>query len=738
MTPETVRIDRFEAARIENLVHGGEGDPFGFLGMHRTADGGLVVRAVRPNADTLELIDALTGEVACTMPRVHPEGVFRVALPKREPFPYRLREKAGETVFEFEDPYRFGKILGDVDIWLIGQGTHKHLWEVLGAHVRELEGVRGTTFAVWAPNARRVSVVGDFNIWDGRVHSMRFRGECGVWEIFIPQELADNHYKYEIVGPSGNVLPLRADPLGYSHELRPGTASIVVPPSKHHWTDAEWMEKRAETSRRDRPISIYEVHLGSWRHKGPHGEYWLSYRELADTLVPYVRDLGFTHIELLPITEYPFDGSWGYQTTGMYAPTSRHGSPDDFRAFVDRAHAEGVGVIFDWVPGHFPADTHGLVNFDGTHLYEHMDMRKGFHFEWGTFSYNLGRNEVANFLISSALFWLTEFHIDGLRVDAVSSIVYLDYGRQQGEWLPNQYGGNENLEASDFLRRFNTTVYGEFPSVMTIAEESTAFPMVSWPADSGGLGFGYKWNMGWMHDTLRFFSVDPLYRGYHLGEVSFGIWYAWTENFILPFSHDEVVHLKHSLLGRMPGDDEPRFASLRALYAFMFTHPGKKLLFMGSEFAQEGEWTEARSLDWYQLQDDPQRQGVQALVRDLNRLYRESPALYRGDADPTGFEWIDFSDWTNVVVSFVRRDPESEAFYVVILNASGLEHHNYRVGVPQAGNYRERLNTDSWMYHGRNRGNMGIVTANEPGAHGRPYALELFLPPQSILVLEPT
>jgi 1,4-alpha-glucan branching enzyme len=727
-----------ERARVKRLAQGGEDDPFDFLGMHRTPEGGLVVRAFRPKAESLELIDARTGASVGLFRWVHPDGVFLLELPPGEPFPYRLREHHGVAAVEFEDPYRFGKVLDDRDTQLIHEGNHLRLWEVLGAHLRELEGAQGTTFAVWAPNARRVSVVGDFNDWDGRVHGMRFRAECGVWEIFIPIELAGRYYKYELVGPDGNLLPLRADPVGFAHELRPATASIVEPPSAHIWGDAQWMEGRGETSRRDRPIAIYEVHLGSWRSEGVQGD-MPTYRELADTLLPYVRDLGFTHIELLPITEHPFDGSWGYQTTGMYAPTSRHGSPDDFRAFVDRAHAEGIGVIFDWVPGHFPADTHGLVFFDGTHLYEHMDRRKSFNVEWGTYSYNFDRVEVSNFLVASALFWLEQFHIDGLRVDAVSSIVYLDYGRQYGEWLPNLRGSNENLEATAFLRRFNTTVYNEFPTAMTIAEESTAFPMVSWPSDAGGLGFGYKWNMGWMHDTLRFFSFDPLVRGHHLNEVSFGILYAWSENFILPFSHDEVVHLKRSLLGRMPGgDDERRFASLRALYAFMYTHPGKKLMFMGGEFAQEGEWNESfHSLDWYQLEDDPRRKGVHALVHDLNRFYRESPALYASDAEPAGFEWIDCTDATNAVISFVRRDPKSSAFLVIVLNASGVLHQDYRIGVPQGGTYRERLNTDAAVYGGGNCGNEGQVTATSPGANERPYTLSLTLPPQSILVLEP-
>jgi 1,4-alpha-glucan branching enzyme len=703
---------------------------------HRSPDGSVVVRAFRPKAESLELIDARTGAGAGFFRRVHPDGVFLLELPPGEPFPYRLREHNELADFEFEDPYRFGKVLSDLDTRLIWQGNHLRLWEALGAHLRELEGVRGTSFAVWAPNARRASVVGDFNDWNGRVHAMRLRAECGVWEIFIPTELTGNHYKYELVGPDGSLLPLKTDPIGFAHELRPATASIVMPPSRHFWSDAHWVERRGEFSRRDRPIAIYEVHLGSWRRKGTQGD-MLTYRELADTLLPYVRNLGFTHIEVLPITEHPFDGSWGYQTTGMFAPTSRYGSPDNFRAFVDRAHTEGIGVILDWVPGHFPADTHGLVRFDGTHLYEHEDIRKSFQVEWGTYSYNFGRSEVANFLIASALFWLEQYHIDGLRVDAVSSIIYLDFGRGYGEWLPNMSGGNENLEATELLRHLNTAVHQAFPTAMTIAEESTAFPKVSWPVESGGLGFGYKWNMGWMHDTLRFFSVDPRFRGSHLAEVSFGISYAWTEAFILPLSHDEVVHLKRSLLGRMPGDDQQRFASLRALYAFMYMHPGKKLLFMGAEFAQEGEWSEPGSLDWDQFRNDPRRQGVHALIRDLNRFYRESPALHAGDAESAGFEWIDCTDATNAVISFLRRDPQSHKFLVVVLNASGVAHQDYLIGVPEGGMYRERLNTDSAFYDGANCGNLGQVTASTPGAHGRPYALSLTLPPQSVLVLEP-
>ena len=724
-----------DSMRIEAVVRGGEADPFSLLGMHRT-NNGLVVRAFRPRADRLEVIDADDQRVVRALERVDERGFFSGDLYRSKPFAYRLRERAGERVTEFADPYSFGYILGDADAWLIAEGEHHRLWQVLGSHVRTIGGVLGVAFAVWAPNAHRVSVVGDFNDWDGRVHVMRFRSECGVWEIFIPGELAGERYKYEIAGPTGALLPLRADPFAVQSELRPLTASIVSAPSAHTWTDDEWMERRAETSDRGAPIAIYECHLGSWRRKGEDGREMLTYRELAETLVPYVRELGYTHLELLPISEHPYDGSWGYQTTGMYAPTSRFGTPDDFRAFVDAAHAAGVGVILDWVPGHFPTDAHGLGEFDGTHLYEHMDPRKGFHREWGTYVYNHGRREVRNFLISSALYWLHEYHIDGLRVDAVSSIVYLDYDRHPGEWIANEDGSNENRDATAFLRKLNETVYAEFPSIMTVAEESTAWPKVSWPTYLGGLGFGYKWNMGWMHDTLRLFSRDPLYRGFHLGELSFSLMYAFSENYILPFSHDEVVHLKRSLLGRMPGYDDSRFASLRALYALMYAHPGKKLMFMGAEFAQEGEWNEGRSLDWHLLAD-ARRRGTSRLVRDLNTLYRATPALYRCDYQWEGFQWIDCSDRSSAVVAFIRRDPADESFVVVVLNLSGIAYERYRIGVPQAGAYREIFNTDAALYGGGNLGNLGRVEAAAPGAHGFEQALELVLPAQSVVMFAP-
>ena len=724
-----------EERRIEALVRGAESDPFSFLGMHREGDG-LTVRAFRPRAERLQLLDARSGSIVADFRRAHADGFFSAAVASTEPFAYRLRESASGRAREFEDPYRFGPVLGEIDVWLIAEGRHESLYEVLGAHLRTLDGVRGVSFAVWAPNARRVSVVGDFNGWDGRVHAMRFRNECGVWELFVPGELAGARYKYELAGPGGSLLPLRSDPLAFSSELRPANASIVVPPSAHRWADETWMSGRDRETAHASPISIYEVHLGSWKRTGAQGERMLSYRALADELIPYVKELGFTHLELLPVTEYPFDGSWGYQTTGQFAPTSRHGAPDDFRAFVDAAHAAGIGVILDWVPGHFPTDTHGLGNFDGTHLYEHADPRKGFHYEWGTYVYNFGRREVRNFLIASALFWLREYHIDALRVDAVSSLIYLDFGRETGGWIPNDDGGNENREATAFLREFNTTVHREVPGALTIAEEASSWPNVTAAPEQGGLGFDFKWNMGWMHDTLRLFRRDPLYRGQYWNELTFSLVYAFSERFILPFSHDEVVHLKRSLVGRMPGDDERRFASLRLMYSYLFTHPGKKLLFMGAEFAQEGEWSEARSLDWHQL-EDPRRRGLSALVRDLNALYRDTPALSRCDDGWGGFEWIEADDGARAVAAFMRKDPQSGDFVIVVLNLSGLEYARYRVGVPLAGEYREIFNSDAAAYAGENRGNLGTAPALDPGAQGRPFALELVLPPQSALVLAP-
>ncbi len=627
-------------------------------------------------------------------------------------------------------------VLGDLDVYLLGEGTHLRVYEVLGAHVRTFDGVAGTAFAVWAPNARRVSVVGDFNDWDGRRNPMWLRRECGVWELFVPGVGTGARYKYELEDGHGRLLPLRADPFGTYGELRPRNASIVWDAPPFAWTDGAWLAGRGARQHRDAPISIYEVHLGSWRRKPEEGNRFLTYRELAAELIPYARDLGFTHVELLPVSEHPFDGSWGYQTTGWFAPTSRFGTPDDLRAFIDAAHAAGIGVIIDWVPGHFPTDTWSLGRFDGTSLYEHADPRKGFHHEWGTFAFNLGRTEVANMLLANALYWLREFHIDGLRVDAVSSMIYLDYNRKDGDWIPNVFGGNENLEATAFLRRFNTVVYGEFPDVMTLAEESTAYPAVTAPVSAGGLGFGFKWNMGWMHDTLAFFHRDPLWRGYHLGEIAFGLVYAFSENFVLPLSHDEVVHGKGSLLNKMPGNDDEKFANLRLLFGHTFAHPGKKLLFAGGEFGQWNEWRFNASLDWHLTQWHPHA-GLQRLVADCNRLYRDLPALHLRDAAPEGFAWIQFDDARNGVCAWLRYDTAGATHVAVACNYSGVRLEGYRLGVPHAGAYREVLNTDAAIYGGGNAGNLGLVQTDPVPMHGHPQSIAIVLPPLAALYFTP-
>jgi 1,4-alpha-glucan branching enzyme len=721
------------ADRLEAIEAGREGDPFAVLGPHELGSG-TVVRAFLPGARALDVVDE-HGHVLANGEPVGEGGVFEayvVAMPPR----YRLRVAYDEVTATIHDPYRFGPLLGELDVWLFAQGNHLELYRVLGAHPDTIDGVEGTRFAVWAPNASRVSAVGDWNAWDGRVHPMRLRRECGVWEIFLPGVGPGARYKYELLGPRGDLLPLRADPFAFRSEKRPANASVVAAPPAHAWRDEEWLGVRAGKQRRDAPIQIYEVHLGSWRRIPEQGDRFLTYRELAEQLIPYAVEMGFTHLELLPVTEHPYDLSWGYQTTGWFAPTSRFGEPDDFRAFVDAAHRAGIGVILDWVPGHFPTDAHGLGNFDGTALYEHADPREGFHADWGTYVFNLGRNEVRNFLIASALYWLREFHVDGLRVDAVASILYRDYSRKDGEWVPNRYGGRENLEAVDFLQRLNTVVYGEVPGIATFAEESTAWPGVTKPVEYGGLGFGYKWNMGWMHDTLRFLERDPLYRGHHLEDVSFGLVYAFSENFVLPLSHDEVVHGKRSLLGRMPGTDEQQFANLRLLYALMWAHPGKKLLFAGGEIAQRGEWRAQASLDWH-LAPYGAHAGVQRLVRDVNTFVRAHRALYERDCEPDGFEWLSYDDRRNGVIAFVRWDAAREGHVVCVFNASGARLERYAVGVPRRARYTELLNTDAAVYGGANAGNQGSVTASDRPAHGRPFSLSLTLPPLSALWLTP-
>ncbi|MBW7851880.1 MAG: 1,4-alpha-glucan branching protein GlgB [Rhodospirillales bacterium] len=716
------------------IVDGQHSDPFAYLGMHRSG-GGLVVRTFQPGAATVHVIDTQDGSVVAELGMVRGEGLFAGRVERTQPFRYRLRIKWAEGAeTEIEDPYRFGPLLGEMDTHLFAEGTHLRIYEKLGAHPITVDGVQGVHFAVWAPNAQRVSVVGDFNYWDGRRHVMRRRYEAGLWEIFVPGLEPGALYKFEIVGPSGRPEPLKSDPFGFYAEPSPGTASIVFAFPDHPWRDGEWMDRRAQAQDRHAPISIYEVHLGSWRRG--EGNRVRHYRELADELGAYAADMGFTHVELLPIHEHPFSGSWGYQPIGLFAPTSRYGTPEDFRYFVDRMHQCGIGVIIDWVAGHFPNDPHGLARFDGTALYEHADPRQGLHKDWDTLIYNYGRNEVANFLYSNALFWLDRYHIDGLRVDAVASMLYLDYSRQPGEWIPNRYGGNENLEAIDFLRRMNEVVYGEFPGAMTIAEESTAWPMVSRPVHLGGLGFGYKWNMGWMHDTLRYIGKEPVHRRYHHDDLTFGLLYAFQENFVLPLSHDEVVHGKRSIFGRMPGDRWQRFASLRAYYGFMFTHPGKKLLFMGAEFAQEAEWNHDASLDWHLLGDE-MHQGVQRLVRDLNRLYRGAPALHQLDSEGTGFAWIDCCDRDNSVVSYLRKGTEPEDHVVVVCNFTPVVRESYRVGVPSACFYAEVLNTDSAFYGGSDVGNGGGLTADDLPWHGLPHSLNLRLPPLATLVFRP-
>ena len=709
------------------------GDPFSVLGPHRVGNGRTSVRVFLPGAQQVLVVASASQRVLATLAKRHQDGFFERVLTSALKQPYQLQvrwQDGSEAVLE--DPYRFGPVLGDLDLWLLGEGTHLRPFEVLGARLATMDGVAGTRFAVWAPNASRVSVVGDFNFWDGRRHPMRLRRECGVWEIFLPGVPNGSRYKFELCAQDGQLLPQRADPYAFCAELRPATASIVAPLPEIVATS---MQRRAANAL-DAPISIYEVHLGSWRRITQDGNRWLTWDELADTLVPYALDMGFTHLELMPISEHPFDGSWGYQPIGLYAPTSRFGPPEGFTRFMGRCHAAGIGVLLDWVPAHFPTDAHGLGNFDGTHLYEYADPREGFHNDWNTLIYNLGRTEVRNFLVGNALYWLERFGVDGLRVDAVASMLYRDYSRKAGEWIPNQHGGRENLEAIAFLKRMNEVVGEQRAQAITLAEESTAFPAVSRPTYSGGLGFHYKWNMGWMHDTLQYMARDPLYRKHHHGEITFGLAYAFDENFVLPLSHDEVVHGKGSMLAKMPGDRWQQFANLRAYYGFMFGHPGKKLLFMGCEFAQQNEWNHDQSLDWHLL-GDALHAGMQRLVRDLNRLVQATPALYELDFVPAGFEWIDHQDAEHSTVSFIRRGNGEQAFIVVVCNFTPVAMPGYRLGVPCAGQYRERLNTDSQHYGGSNLGTpYGAASAEQVQSHGRPWSIVLGLPPLATVMFE--
>ncbi|MGH2821829.1 MAG: 1,4-alpha-glucan branching protein GlgB [Thermoleophilaceae bacterium] len=721
------------ASEIELVVRREHADPHHVLGAH-PSNGGVVVRAFRPAAE--RVLARVDGGEPVTLEQRHPAGLFEGTLDGAElPLRYELEVSYPDgNTFTLLDPYAFPPTVGELDLHLAAEGRHEEIYERLGAHVRELEGVTGTAFAVWAPAAKAVSVVGEFNSWDGRLHPMRSLGTTGVWEIFLPGVEEGAAYKYEILAQSGEIR-MKADPFALAAQHPPRTDSVVHR-SRHRWGDAEWMERRRVSSPHAEPVSIYEVHLGSWRLNPLEGNRSLSYAELADELAAYVTDMGFTHVELLPVMEHPFSGSWGYQVSGYFAPTARHGDPDDFRALVDRLHQAGIGVILDWVPAHFPRDDWALARFDGTALYEHEDPRRGAHPEWGTLIFNYGRNEVRNFLLSSALFWPREYHADGLRVDAVASMLYLDYSRAEGAWVPNEYGGNEDLDAVGFLKELNGVIHRREPGILSVAEESTAWPGVSRPTYLGGLGFGFKWNMGWMHDTLDYFQRDPVHRRFHHHQLTFSLMYAFSENFVLPLSHDEVVHGKGSLYSKMAGDRWQKLANLRSLYAYMWAHPGKKLLFMGGELAQEAEWSHERSLDWHLL-EDAGNAGVQALVRDLNGVLRSEPALYEQDFDPAGFWWLEANDAAANVLAFARASSGGERVLVCAANLAPVPRPDYRLGLPRAGRWREVMNTDSSFYGGTDTGNLGGIEAEPVGWHEQPFSAEVTLPPLGVVWLVP-
>jgi 1,4-alpha-glucan branching enzyme len=721
---------------LEALVRREHPEPHAILGAH-ASNGGVVVRALRPSAESVTVKPSRGKSVPMT--EIHPGGVFEAEIPDAElPLKYKLKIDYGSGgKFTVSDPYAFLPTIGELDLHLMGEGRHEELYARLGAHVIEHEGTQGTAFAVWAPAARAVSVVGDFNSWDGRLHAMRSMGTGGIWELFLPEVGAGQRYKYEILTQDGEIL-LKADPYAQETEVPPKTASVIHTPG-HEWSkkDAKFLADRGNHEPLAEPVSIYEVHLGSWRLNSLEDNRPLTYAELADELSAYCEDMGFTHVELLPVMAHPFSGSWGYQVTGYYAPTPRYGSPDDLRAFIDKLHGKGIGVILDWVPAHFPRDEFALARFDGTALYEHADPRRGAHPDWGTLVFNFGRYEVRNFLISNALFWLREYHVDGIRVDAVASMLYLDYSRREGEWVPNQFGGREDLDAVSFLKELNEVMYGHESGIISAAEESTAWPGVSRPTYLGGLGFGFKWNMGWMHDTLGYFQQDPIYRRYHHHELTFSLMYAFSENFVLPLSHDEVVHGKGSLYSKMAGGDPwQKLANLRALYAYMWAHPGKKLLFMGCELAQQAEWSHERSLDWHLL-EQPAHAGIQSLVRDLNRLYRSEPALYELDSDPAGFWWLEPNDADNNVLAFARQSREGERVVVFIANLSPIPREHYRLGLPRSGRWREALNTDSSYYGGSDVGNLGGVQPEPIPWHDQAFSAEVTLPPLGAVWLVP-
>ncbi|MDP6322055.1 MAG: 1,4-alpha-glucan branching protein GlgB [Prochlorococcus sp.] len=723
--------------------------PFSVLGP-QPHEGQWIVRIWMPEASQVELL--VNGSTTATTTPNHP-WIFEAVLDQDPGSSYQVRIQRGGIEHNQHDPWAFREEwMGEMDRHLFAEGNHHHIWQRMGAHLVERQGIEGVMFCLWAPHARSVSLLCDLNSWDGRHHPMQQR-QGGLWELFIPGLKEGSLYKYEIRAQNGHCYQ-KADPYGFQHQVRPATSSLVAKLDRYHWQDEQWMRQRDSRNAVDQPISVYELHLGSWKHAaadepyveadGSHrapvpaadmkpGARLLTYPELADQLIPYVKDRGFTHIELMPISEHPFDGSWGYQVTGWYAPTSRYGTPDEFRAFVDRCHAEGIGVILDWVPGHFPKDSHGLSFFDGTHLYEHSDPRIGEHKEWGTLIFNYSRNEVRNFLVANLVYWFEQFHIDGIRVDAVASMLYRDYLRPDGEWLANEEGGRENTEAVLFMQQANHVLFQHFPGALSIAEESTTWPMVTQPTDIGGLGFNLKWNMGWMHDMLDYFELDPWFRQFHQNNITFSIWYTYTENFMLALSHDEVVHGKSHLLHKMPGDDWQKYANVRALLAYMWTHPGKKTIFMGMEFGQRSEWNVWGDLQWELLQHEPHK-GLQKLIDDLNILYKAEPSLWRDDFDQYGFQWIDCNDNRHSVISFMRRESSCGSWLVVIANFTPQSHSQYRVGVPVKGYYEEILNTDSARYGGRNLGNMGGKTTDEYNIHGYEQSLDLCLPALSVQV----
>ncbi len=727
-------IHTLDPAEIAALLHGSHNDPFRVLGPHRAGED-LVIRVFRPEAKAVEIVAAKDPSRMFAAERLHIEGLYQATIPNEtRAFSYYVRVTGFDGSEQtLRDPYSYGPIMGQLDLYLFAEGKDKRLYDKFGAHLREIGGERGVYFAVWAPNAERVSVVGDFNGWDGRVHPMRKLVGNGVWEIFVPGVGEGAHYKFEIKTRTGALL-LKSDPFGFFSQHGVQTSSMVYDLQRYQWRDDEWMKARREKEWQRSAMSIYEVHLGSWRRRAEEGNRSLSYLEFAETLLPYVLEMGFTHIELMPIAEHPFEGSWGYQVTNYYAPTSRFGTPDELRHFIEACHRGGVGVIMDWVPAHFPKDAHGLAEFDGTDLYEHADPRQGEHQDWGTLIFNFGRNEVRNFLTANALFWLDQYHIDGLRVDAVASMLYLDYSRKPGQWIPNRYGGNHNLEAIEFLKETNELCYGSFPGAITIAEESTAYTGVSKPVYLGGLGFGFKWNMGWMHDFLHYMALDPIYRRYHQNSVTFSIMYAFQEHFILVLSHDEVVYGKRSLINKMPGDEWQKFANLRMFFAWMYGHPGKKLVFMGGEFGQLHEWNHDSSLDW-ELLDSPRHDGLRRLVQHLNHTYRNERALWDRDDSYEGFEWIDFHDADNCVVAFLRRSQAGEVI-VFVVNATPIVRYNYRLGVPQAGYYREIINTDGETYGGSNVGNLGGLEAQEVEWQSHGHSIVANLPPLAVVAFK--